>query len=102
MSFAESRGRLMDAVFARFGEDAIWADQAEPVRVIPREEDTDARFADATQIVAAKFLRVRKSEVASPEREQLVALVNGPTFKLIADPELDRRGVWRCQVSEQP
>lgn len=100
MSFAEPRGRLVDAIFARFGEDSTWTGISGPVRVVPREEDGEAQLGQASQIVKLKFLRVRKAEVPGPVRGDIAALASGISYKVIADPELDRRGIWHCQVSE--
>jgi hypothetical protein len=98
MSFAGSRKRMNDAIFARLGEDAAWLDIDDPVKVIPREEDQELIIRDAVEIRLARFLRVRKSEVPQPRPGDTVHLASGLVFEVIAEPRLRRFLVWVCEV----
>lgn len=107
MSFSGSRARLVDAVFARLGEDARWGIMAFPVRVRWRSQDEDAPFDRAVEIVQANFIRVRRSEVAQPEVGDVIALLDeageptGEEFTVIAAPKLSRNRVWVCEVERR-
>lgn len=101
MSFPEIRARQQAAVFRTLGQDAVWPGVAEPVRVIPRERDDPVGFGESFEVRRVRFLRVRKVEVAAPTEGQAVELVDdGRLMKLIAQPRLDAKGVWVCEVQE--
>lgn len=107
MSFSGSRARLVDAVFARLGEDARWGIMPAPVRVRWRSEDQDAPFDRASEILRVNFIRVRRSEIAQPEIGDVVVLLDaagvptGDEFRVIADPQLSRNRVWVCEVEKR-
>lgn len=104
MSFSGPRGRLVDAVFARLGEDALWNGAGLPVRVRLAERDDFERFDRAEQIVTVRYIRVRVREVAGPERHDTVVMLgedgtpDGRTLRLIATPRLNRNRTWLCEV----
>lgn len=99
MSFAEAVARQQEAVFRRLGEDAAWTGVADAVRVkCVTREDTEP-FGQSRDVVQVNFVRVRKSEVAAPVEGHVVTLERGPVFVVIAEPLLDRKGVWVCQVA---
>lgn len=102
MAFAELRGRVQGAVFARLGEDARWNSQPNPVRVRWREEDEVAGYGDGSQLILrGMVLKVRRSEVQSPSIADVAELVaDGRRFRIIADPVLNRNAVWECPVEE--
>jgi hypothetical protein len=102
MSFAEQVTRQQDVVFRTFGEDAIWPGIAGIVRVRHRRQDDDSRFQTTDTITTTNFVRVRRSEVASPALGQVVELLAGPKLKVIGEPTIDRKDVWTCPVRELP
>ena len=105
MSFSGPRGRLVDAVFARLGEDALWGEGVAAVRVRLAERDDVDDFDRLRQIVTVRFIRVRASEVAEPVVDDVVTMLDdagepdGRTFRLIADPRMTRNRVWLCEVA---
>jgi hypothetical protein len=106
VSFAGPQGRLQESVFARLGEDAAWEGLALPVKVIRREEDVEVGLGEAGEIVTARTWKVRRSEVAAPERGQAVQLLDAQglpdplgLFRVISDPKLDRKGRWNFDVA---
>ncbi len=101
MSFPAARHRMVDAIFARLGEDAGWSGLADPVRVILREQNDDVQMGDGPIRVDARFIRVRRFEVTTPALGDHVEPVeSGGIYKIIAEPMLDRRGIWRCEVAK--
>lgn len=98
MSFAESVARQQDAIFHALGEDAEWQGIAGTVRVRRSERDEDLRFDDGAAVVTTRFIKVRRSEVPSPEEGQKVVCAAG-AFRLTGEPRLDRKSVWTCEVS---
>jgi hypothetical protein len=101
VSFIAARGRLVDAIFRKLGEDAVWAGSSMPVRVILREQDNDVQMGDGPIIGVARFIRVRRSDVPAPTMgDQIAPVETGGTYQIIAEPLLDRRQVWRCEVSK--
>lgn len=105
MSFAGPRRRLVDAVFARLGEDAYWGLLPDPVRVRWREEDAAPMYDRLAEIARLRFVMVRRSDVAVPAVDDVVELLDesgapsGEKFRLIAEPQITRNGVWRCEVT---
>ncbi len=107
MSFPEHRQALVDAVFDELGEDARWGDgdDAPVVRVRRAERDDDQAFGDFAGIVRARWLRVRRSEVADPAQGTLVRLVDtdgaptGDQYRVSGEPLLGRNGVWTMPVA---
>ncbi len=101
MSFPDVVARQQAAVFRTLGQDATWPGIADPVRVIPRERDDPVGFGESFDIRRVRFLRVRKVEVAAPAADDVVTLaLDGRLLKVIAQPRLDRKGVWVCEVTE--
>lgn len=99
MSFAGARARMNDAIFARMGEDATWTGLADPVRVIPREQDEDVQFSRALVLQRVSFLRVRKSDVAAPAIGDEIGIASlSVTYRVVAEPVLQRHLVWICEV----
>jgi hypothetical protein len=99
---------MVDAVFARLGEDALWNGVGEPVRVRPAERDDFEQFDRAEQIVTVRFLRVRASEVAAPDQGDTVVMLDGDgapdgrVFVLLAGPRQTRNRIWLCEVDLAP
>lgn len=100
MSFISARGRLVDAIFRKLGEDAAWAGVAQPVRVILREQNDDVRMGDSRILGMARFIRVRRSDVLSPSDGDIIQPAeSGGKYRVIGEPMLDRRAVWLCEVA---
>lgn len=100
MAFPELRRRLVDTVFAQFGEDAAWTGRPGPVRVRFRTRDEDARFQEGQYISRITTIEVRSWEHPKPERGDIATLAAGK-FRVGGDPALDPRGVWICAVAPQ-
>lgn len=100
MSFPAARHRMVDAIFARLGEDAGWSGLANPVRVILREQNDDVQMGDTRIVGMARFIRVRRGDVAAPAEGDVVEPAeSGGLYRVIGEPMIDRRGVWTCEVS---
>ena len=100
MSFISARGRLVDAIFRKLGEDAAWAGAQLPVRVILREQNDDVQMGDSRIIGIARFIRVRRTEILSPSEGDIVEpSESGGKYRVIGEPMLDRRAVWLCEVT---
>ncbi|QIG79986.1 head-tail joining protein [Stakelama tenebrarum] len=90
---------MIDAVFRQFGEDARWAG-GDVVRVRRKVLDSMDDVAELNLISRREELRVRQSEVASPARGDVVALVDadgvatGEEWTVSGEPVLDRNRVW--------
>lgn len=103
MSFAERVERQQEVVFRTFGEDARWNDGADSVRVRLTARDDVVGFGDGGQaIVFVTVIRVRKSEVAEPKKEDRCVTIKGRGFTISGVPIIDRKGVWTCPVTEDP
>ncbi len=98
MSFPELRRRLVDTVFERFGEDAVWTGLGETVRVRFRTRDEDARFQEGQYITRITTIEVRSWEYDEPVPGDVVKMAAG-NFRVGGDPTLDPRGVWICAVA---
>ena len=102
MSFAQAVERQQVAIFRALGEDAVWADGPDSVRIRLTESDVLEPFGASQDVMRARFIRVRRSEVPAPADGEVVVLARGPCYRVIAQPTLDRKGVWVCQVTELP
>lgn len=106
MSFSGSRARLVDAVFTRLGEDALWNGAGETVLVRLAERDEVDDLDRARLIVTARILRVRASEVAAPAKGDSVVMLgesgtaDGRNYTLLAEPRRTRNAVWLCEVTD--
>ena len=106
MSFAGAAELLQAAVFNRLGEDAQWEGVDGAVRVRRREYDEESRFSEGgSEILTVRYIRVRRSEVTQPSGGQEIQILNdagapieGALYRVNGEPELDRKGVWRCPV----
>lgn len=99
MSFAEVMGRQQAAIFRVLGEDAAWTGIVAPVRVVRRETDEiQAMNRGAAAIIRTRFIFVRKTEVETPAKGDRIT-TEGGVFEVIAEPLLDRRSRWSCQVA---
>lgn len=99
MGFAGYRGRMNEAIFRVLGEPASWTDVDGPVLVIERQQDADVQLGQSTLLQRVQFLRVRRSDVADPKIDDLCAIAAiDSTFRVIADPVLQRHRVWLCEV----
>ncbi len=102
-SVADRRARLLDAVYASYGEDAAWTpgDGLSPVRVKREEAEADLQLGQSRVRVGTIILRVRKAEVAAPAKGDLVDIVDTlERFKIVARPELERFGLeWICEAA---
>ena len=99
MSFADALARQQAAIFARLGEDAGWTGAANPVRVIVRTFDDDAPIGPAAIMAPRCFIKVRRSEIAAAVAGDLVTPAEtGGTFKIVGEPAIDRKGVWKCEA----
>ncbi len=99
MSLPELRRRLVDTVFARFGEDAVWSGLPDPVRVRFRTRDDDARFQDGQYVSRITTIEVRSWEIPKPKQGDVAVLASG-SFRVGGQPTLDDRGVWICAVAQ--
>lgn len=105
MSFAGASERLQAAVFARLGEDAEWSGVG-TVRVRRREYDEeDRRLEGGVELLTVRFIRVRRSEVPAPSQGDTAQIlgddgepVPGAFYRVNGEPDLNRKGVWRCPV----
>lgn len=110
MSFTEALARKDDAVFRRFGEDAVYRPASGidigPVRIIPKRPDEVDRFGESRFITSTCRVRVRRSEVPAPRvRDIFVIMEDGQEvqFILTADPMLNaRRTVWTAEAELIP
>lgn len=96
---------MQAAVFGALGEDADWEGVATPVRVRRREYDEDNRYEQGSVLLTVRYIRVRQSEVASPEEGQTIQIldrdgvpVDGELYQVDGEPVLDRKKVWTCPV----
>lgn len=100
------RAKLLASLYVTFGEAASWTPvgggAVQSVTVRRNEEDGEAAFGSSAVLGPQTFIRVRSSEVAEPQRGDLVAIVEtGETFKVISDPRRERNGGdWACEVAE--
>ena len=97
-AFDDAVARQQAAIFDRLGADATWDGSAEPVRVIQRDYDDDVRIGRAAIIAGRVIIKVRKSEIATPEADHVV-IIGSDSFKIIGDPMLDRKKVWNCDAA---
>lgn len=101
MGFAGPLTRLQDAVFRRFGDPASWPGIVDPVLVITRTQDVEQQFQGGTLIGERRMLRVRQSDVPTPEDGMTIVLVaTGEEITLTGEPQLDRKGVWHCPIPD--
>ena len=99
MAFAQARERLQSGIFARLGEDALWAGLADPVRVRLAEKDEIASFGETELMLASLVLRVRRQDVDAPTVGDLVVLsASGRRLRVSAEARLDANGVWSAPV----
>lgn len=102
MDHSEQIAVTLQASFQAFGTDATWPGIAQPVRVIfpPETNGEDILQAGRGRVITPKgVLHVRVSDVASPQKDEEIALFGGETFKILARPEMIKGGhVWQCQV----
>lgn len=92
--------RQQAAIFRTLGEDAAWTGVAVSVRIRVAERDDLDGWGDSRVVVRTRFVRVRRSEVASPAPDQIItrARAGADLLKVIGTPRLDRKGVWTCEV----
>lgn len=99
----DRRARLLAAVYAQWGEDAVWTpgDGPDPVRVKREEADADVQLGQSRVRVDSIVLRVRRAEVSAPAKGDQVGFVDPPeAFVLIAKPKLERFGMeWICEAA---
>jgi hypothetical protein len=102
VSFAEVVERQQDAVFRRLGEDATWSGIADPVRIRFAERDDSLAWSEGRTVALVRFVRVRRSEVASPAIGDVIVRTEqgGQQLEVIETPTLDRKGVWLMGVKE--
>lgn len=103
MNFPQAKARLEQAVFDRLGEDATWEGTADPVRIRCFVADEELRLGSGVVIQTGVTIKVRKSEVAAPQQDQQVQVLDESgspladgLFVVNGEPQLDRKGVWRC------
>lgn len=105
MSFAQHRARLTEGVFATLGVDARWTGVDVPVRVRLREADDTADYSGFGLIHRVRVIRVRESEVPTPNTGDIVELLaedgtlTGDRFRVSGEAELDRNRVWPLPVT---
>ena len=96
MGWPELQARQQAAVFAALGEDAHWNGDAEPVRVVLRDQDSLIGMT----VVDAISLHVRQVDVDQPEEGDTIELAaDGRRFGVIGTPLLDRKRNWRCEAA---
>lgn len=98
MSFAGAVDRQQAAIFRSLGEDGQWA--GAPARIRATTRDELEPFGSSRDVVTARFVRVRKVEVPAPATDDIVTREDGTLLKVIAEPTLDAKRVWTCQVKE--
>lgn len=102
----DRRVRQLASLYATFGDAATWSaaggGPAASVTVRWRDGDGEAAFGSSAVLAPKQFVRVRSSEVAEPQRGDLVEIEEtGQVLKVIADPALERNGgEWSCEVAE--
>ena len=92
----------VDAVFARFGLDAVYAFDgggAVNVRVIARRPDEIVGFGDTRVLTETALFEVRTSEVAAPRPGDRL-MVDGADYVIQGEPERrdPDRLVWALDV----
>jgi hypothetical protein len=103
--FPEQRRALTDAAFAAFGEDALWLDQSQAVRVRVAGRDEEQGFGGARIVEKVLVIRLRSWEVELPAIGQKYLVEAGPDagiYTIAAKPMLDPKGVWDCDVEWEP
>lgn len=104
----DRRGRLLDSLYATYGEPATWTPvgggAAVPVTIRRRGEEVEVGYGASAALATKDLLRVRHSEVAGPARGDQVEVLDAPggnvvaTFRIIADPRLVKAGgEWVCE-----
>lgn len=105
MSFADSRSRIVDTAFERFGEDASWSGVTGLVRIHRVRGLRPGILPEANPVVADQrfgpqsgYVRVRPDDVATPRDGDIVAPVVGSPLTVVGDPVRDRKQIWFCEV----
>ena len=92
--------RMNTAVFGRLGVAASWgAASGQSCSVIVHDADQIAPLATMGHgVVNGVVLRVQETEIASPSKGNIVYLASGDQYQVIAAPQLNRAGIWICEV----
>lgn len=108
----DRRARLLAALYAQFGEPAIWtpADGGAAISCTIRRkgEDVSFGFGQNGELLAPKdLIKVRASEVASPAEGDLVMVLDADTgapievFRIVAEPRRQKAGMeWVCEPGQ--
>lgn len=106
MPFRAAFATGLEAIYAQFGDSAVWAGVADPVSVIREEAEVESAFGQSRARVSTVLLNVRFAEVAAPAAGDLVTVTpadggDAIAYQLLAnaDPRLDPLGLeWTCEA----
>lgn len=102
----DRRRRLLAALYAKFGESAVWTPAAggadTPVTVRPHTGDVEIDFGQSKTIAPQNMLRVRSDDL-TPATKDTVVIGEGAearTVKVIGKPRLAHQGLeWVCEIA---
>lgn len=105
--FADHAAIALEAQYAVFGVLALWTPAVGgapiPCTVIKMAPDVEERIGRSRVRAGSCTISVRASEVATPLQGDLVAIVAGATFRILADPMADDFGLeWPCEAAPAP
>ena len=94
--------RQQAAIFRRLGEDADWdfgdAQAPTPCRIILRDFDEESRTGLGGVVRRHHFIRVRSSEIESPQDRNIATLEDGSRYQIVGEPLMTRKGGWECSA----
>ena len=101
MAWKDDAAAALDASYEVFGEPALWPfTAATAVTVIRDAGETDVVVGGPRVTADTMVLLVRRAEVASPARGQLVK-VGEVTYRIVAEPQAhdDLQLEWACEAA---
>ncbi|SEM62754.1 hypothetical protein SAMN05192583_0885 [Sphingomonas gellani] len=102
-NFSERRRAVIDAAFAAFGEDALFGDAEQPVRIRFKGSDADEAISGLRVVASGLIGRLRSWEVSAPRRGQSLAVAAGDfagTYTIMGEPMLDAKRIWTVELTQ--
>ena len=97
--FHSARTRVQASVYARLGDDATW--NGAPVIVRIADPEAVVSFQQTDVILPSVLIKVPKSQMATPAAGDMIVMTeSGDTYRVLADPVLNKRHEWVCQAEK--